>query len=312
MDVFPGHRRLTRRLRAPAIAVGNFDGVHLGHQHIVSRARAVAGGGEVAVLTFDPHPTRVLAPGRAAPLLTTTQRKLELLGAAGVDVAVVEPFDRALSELDPAAFARAVLADGLGAHHVLVGQDFRFGKGRAGTVEELAALGQELGFAVTAAEPLLVDGEPASSSRARASLAAGDVAACARVLGRHHDVDGVVVRGAGRGRTIGVPTANLEHQAEVVPALGIYAVWVERLAAPGRRIAGAASLGTNPTFGAHPVGLEVHLIDWSGDLYGARLRVGFVARLRGEERFADVPALVDQMQRDVAAARELVRQSGAL
>lgn len=305
MDVFDGHRRLTRALRAPSVAVGNFDGVHLGHRHLLDRARAVAGGGELVVLTFEPHPARVLAPERAPVTLTPLARKLELLAAAGVDACVVEPFDAALSQLTPAAFATEVLARGLGARQVVVGADFRFGKGRAGTVASLAELGAELGFAVTPVEAHLVGGAVASSSRVRALLAAGDVRAAAAVLGRTHDVEGEVVRGAGRGKGLGVPTANVAA-AGFLPQPGIYAVWAERARVPGVRLAGAASLGTNPTFGDGALTLEVYLLDFDADLYGETLRVGFVERLRGEERFPDVDALIRQMERDIAAARRIV------
>lgn len=307
MDVFEGHRRLDRALRAPAIALGNFDGVHLGHQHLLARARALAAGGELCVLTFEPHPARLLAPERAPRALTTRARKLELLAAAGVDACVVEPFDDALSQRSPAGFAELVLQRGLGARHVVVGTDFRFGHGRAGTAATLAELGRSLGFTATAVDALVVGGAVASSSRIRALLAAGDVGAAAAVLGRTFDVEGEVVRGAGRGKGLGVPTANVATSTETLPQPGIYAVWAERLArAPGVRLAGAASLGTNPTFGAGALTLEVHLVDWDGDLYGEPLRVGFVERLRGEERFPDVASLVRQMERDLAAVRRLL------
>jgi riboflavin kinase/FMN adenylyltransferase len=305
MDVFEGTARVDRALRSPAIAVGNFDGVHLGHRHLLERAAAGRGeGGELVALTFAPHPAQVLAPERAPALLTTRARKLELLAAAGVDACVVEPFDDALRALRPADFAEIILARGLGARHVAIGSDFRFGRDRAGDAAAREALGARLGFSVEVVPPLTIGGAIASSSRVRALIAAGDPRGAAAVLGRPHDVDGIVVRGAQRGRTIGFPTANLET-AGLLPAPGIYAVWVER---GGERLAGAASLGTNPTFGAHPLSLEVYLLDFAGDLYDQLLRVVFVERLRGERRFADVPSLVGQIERDVTATRRVLAE----
>lgn len=306
MDVFPGHRRLPRALRSPAVAIGNFDGVHRGHLELLARARAAAArlGGEVVALTFDPHPAAVLAPERAPRLLTTTARKLELLAAAGADAAVVEPFDRELAALEPRAFAARVLSGALGARHVVVGYDFRFGHGRAGSTDTLRELGGELGFSVEVVEPVAVDGEVASSSRIRALVEAGDLAGARALLGRDPEVEGVVVRGAGRGRGIGIPTANLALDAGVAPPLGIYAAWVELA---GERHAGAASVGTNPTFDdSGRVSLEVHILDFDRDCYGARARLAFVDRLRGELRFPGAAELVEQIRRDIADTRRIL------
>ncbi len=308
MDVFSGHRRLSRALRAPAVAIGNFDGVHLGHRELVARARAAATrqGGEAVALTFDPHPAAVLAPERAPRLLTTTARKLELLAAAGADAAVVEPFDRELAGLAPREFAAEVLAGALGARHVVVGYDFRFGRARAGSTDTLRELGGELGFAVDVVDPVTIDGMVASSSRIRALVEAGDLAAARALLGRDAEVEGEVVRGAGRGRGIGVATANLALDAGVLPPLGIYAVWVE-LAGEGRR-PGAASIGTNPTFDdSGRLSVEVHILDFDRDCYGERARLAIVERLRGELRFPGAAELVEQIRRDIADTRRILR-----
>jgi riboflavin kinase/FMN adenylyltransferase len=307
MDVFPGHRRLARALRAPAIAVGNFDGFHRGHQKLVAQARAAAAraGGEGVALTFDPHPARVLAPERAPRLLTTTARKLELLAAAGADVVVVEPFDRALAALSPRAFADQVLRVALGAHHVVVGYDFRFGHARAGSTDTLRELGDELGFTVEVVDPVAVDGVVASSSRIRTCVEQGDLAGARALLGRDPEVEGTVVRGAGRGRGIGIPTANLEIEAGVPPPLGIYATWA--FLAGGERLPGAASIGTNPTFDdSGRLSLEVHILDFDRDLYGQPVRLAFVERLRGELKFAGAAELVEQIRRDIADTRRIL------
>jgi riboflavin kinase/FMN adenylyltransferase len=307
MEVFPGHRRLARALRAPAVAIGNFDGVHRGHQQLIARARAaaVALGGETVALTFDPHPAAVLAPERAPRLLTSTARKLELLAAAGADAAVVEPFGPELATLSPRSFADEVLVRALGARQVVVGYDFRFGQGRGGSTETLRELGGELGFAVDVVDPVTVDGVVASSSRIRTSIEEGDLAGARALLGRDPEVEGTVVRGAGRGRGIGVATANLDIDAGVVPPLGIYATWV--FLAGGEQLPGAASVGTNPTFDdSGRLSLEVHILDFDRDLYGQRLRLGFAVRLRGELRFAGAAELVEQIRRDIADTRRIL------
>ena len=307
MDVFSGHRRLARALRAPAIAVGNFDGVHRGHQKLMAQARAAAAaqGGEAVALTFDPHPALVLAPERAPRLLTSTARKIELLAEAGADVAVVEPFDRELAALEPHAFADQVLRRALGARHVVVGYDFRFGHGRAGSTDTLRELGGELGFAVDIVDPVSIGGVVASSTRIRGLVEEGDLAGARALLGRDPEVEGTVVRGAGRGRGIGVPTANLDTDAGVLPPLGIYATWV--FLAGGERLPGAASVGTNPTFDdSGRLSLEVHILDFDRDLYDQRVRLAFALPLRGERKFAGAAELVEQIRRDIADTRRVL------
>lgn len=307
MEIFEGYRALGRPLVAPAVTIGNFDGVHLGHRALLARADAAARrlGGDAVALTFEPHPAVILAPDRAPPRLTTRARKLELLRARGVDVVIVEPFTRELAALSADDFVRAILVDVLGARHVVVGYDFHYGARRGGTTETLAASGRRHGFEVEVVAPVTVGTEAPSSSAIRRLVAAGEVRHAAELLGRPHDVDGVVVRGAGRGRGIGVPTANLEVEGALLPAPGIYAVWASLPG--GERVMGAASLGTNPTFGAGaPLTLEVHLLDWDGDLYGQPLRTSFVHRLRGEERYDSVEALVAQIRRDVDQTRAIL------
>jgi riboflavin kinase / FMN adenylyltransferase len=317
MEVFRGHRSIGRRLRAPAVAIGNFDGVHRGHLALLERARerAAALGGESAALTFEPHPALVLAPQLAPRLITTTERKLELLAAAGVEVCVVEPFDRDLAMLSPEQFARAVLSDAIGARSVVVGFDFTFGHRRAGTTALLRTLGEGLGFDVDIVEAFSVDGLVASSTRVRSFVAEGNLAGARLLLGRDFEVCGRVVRGAGRGRQLGIPTANIAPNTPLMPTSGIYAVWVDLLPdgggpAIGPRLAGAASLGTNPTFQiGGDLTLEVHILDFDGDLYGRRVRVAFVERLRDERRFPGAGELLDQIHRDVADTRRILAAS---
>jgi riboflavin kinase/FMN adenylyltransferase len=300
MQVFAGHRALDRALRAPAVAIGNFDGVHRGHQALLAAARAAADaqGGEAVVLTFDPHPISVLMPHLAAPLINTTARKCELLAERGVDATVVEPFVPELANLTADEFVDQVLVDALRARHVVVGWDFHYGAGRTGTTETLRAHGARRGFTVEIVDRVTIDGEPASSTRVRGHLRAGDLAAAEKLSGHGYDVDGVVVHGAKRGRTIGVPTANVAPDGDLLLAPGIYACRLDGRAA-------VASLGTNPTFVERgKLVLEVHVLDWDGDLYDRRVRVAFITRLRDEAKFDSIDALVDQIRADIADARK--------
>lgn len=321
MEVFRGHRLVQRALRAPAVAIGNFDGVHRGHLALLERARtgAAAVGGQSVALTFEPHPAVVLAPHLAPRLLTTTPRKLELLAGAGLDACVVEPFDRDLAGLSASEFAREVLADAIGARRVVVGFDFTFGHKRGGTTATLRELGRELSFEVDVVDAFTVDGLVASSTRARGFVGEGNMAGARVLLGRDYDVSGAVVRGAGRGRQLGVPTANIAPESPLLPASGIYAVWLQLLEPAGSgfgdhagpRLAGAASLGTNPTFDGTELSLEVHILDFDGDLYDRRVRVSFVERLRGERRYPGAAELLEQIRRDIADTRRILAAAAA-
>jgi riboflavin kinase/FMN adenylyltransferase len=295
---------------SPAVTIGNFDGVHRGHQALVSAAvtRARETGGLAVVLTFDPHPARILSPGRAPAALTTLAQKEEILGNLGVDRLAVLRFDASVAGLAPEAFARDVLHGTLGARDVVVGESFRFGRRREGDARGLRGLGEKLGFAVHALPAVLERGSPVSSSRVRDELARGDVGAARALLGRPYSVDASVVRGEGRGRAIGVPTVNLEPENEILPAEGVYAA---RCRIPGGRWqASVVNLGRRPTFGGGFVTLEAHLIDFEGDLYGARVRLEFHERLRSEQRFDGKDALVARILEDIARARTLLSGPG--
>jgi riboflavin kinase/FMN adenylyltransferase len=294
----------------PVVTVGNFDGVHRGHQVLVGRTVEAArrAGGTSVVLTFDPHPTRVLSPDRAPATLTTLAQKGELLTSLGIERLAVLPFTREVASHSPEEFARDVLAGALGARAVVVGESFRFGRGRRGDAARLEALGAGLGFSVEAVPPIVLDGAPVSSTRVREALQDGDVEVAARLLGRPAFVDALVVQGDGRGRMIGVPTANLEPDNELLPAPGVYAGRC-RLPEGGTHSA-VVNLGRRPTFGGGRLTLEAHVLDFEGDLYGKRLRLSFEARLRGEERFATVAALVVQIHRDVEEARARLSEDG--
>ncbi|HTM22681.1 MAG TPA: bifunctional riboflavin kinase/FAD synthetase [Kofleriaceae bacterium] len=312
MEVFSGHRALLRPLVRPAVAIGNFDGVHLGHQRLLDEAVAAAGtlGGDAVAYTFDPHPARVLNPTLAPALICSLERRLELIAARGITATVVEPFDRAFAATTPEQFLGDVLARTLGAACIVVGWDFTYGARRGGTTDSLRAYGAAHGIDVRIIEPVTVDGIVAASTRVRNFVAAGNLAGARLLLGRDFDVDGTVVRGAGRGRTIGIPTANLRHAAELLPPPGVYAVRARVVDGdrPDQVLLGAANLGTNPTFVKEgELSLEVHILDHDADLYDRRLRVSFVERLRGERRFDGPAALVAQIQADIAQARAILR-----
>jgi riboflavin kinase / FMN adenylyltransferase len=309
MQVVHGHRNAAAARGGAAIAIGNFDGVHAGHRALIARARelAAARGVPTVALTFDPHPSALLAPGHAPPMLTSIARRLELFAAAGVDTVVVEPFTRALAAIAPDAFVDDILIAALGARAIVVGYDFNYGQGRTGNVDALRAHGQHAGIDVAIVPPVTVDGEIVSSTKVRSHLRAGELARAERLLGRPWDVDGVVVHGAERGRAIGIPTANIAPDVELAIAPGIYAVTLE--VDGGSAMPAVASLGTNPTFvDTDRLVLEVHVLDWHGEIYDRRVRTTFVARLRDERKFDSVEALLAQIQRDIAQARVALAQ----
>ena len=304
MQIVRGHRDAPAWAGA-AIAIGNFDGVHRGHRALIDRARELAAAHDAlaVALTFDPHPSAVVGARTAPPMLSSLARRLELLEAAGLDAVVVEPFTLELAGLAPQAFVDDVLLFALRARAIVVGYDFTYGHGRAGTTDALRAHGARAGVEVAIVEAVADGGEAVSSTRIRACLATGDVVTAAQLLGRRWDIDGVVVHGAKRGRTIGVPTANIATESELVVAPGIYAVTLAVEGGPP--LPAVASLGRNPTFVEQGgLVLEVHVLDWDGDLYDRRVRTTFVSRIRDELKFDSVDALVAQIRRDIDIARQ--------
>ncbi len=288
-------------------AIGNFDGVHLGHQKVldIARSKARALGAPLGVVTFEPHPRQVFAPDAAPFRLMNAETRAHRLERLGVERLYELPFDASLVALAPEEFACDVLRRGLGLAHVVVGADFRFGKDRAGDAAALAGYGEQLGFGVTVADLLQEDGLEVSSTRIRRALSDGDPALAAVMLGHLHRIDGPVIAGERRGRELGYPTANMSLEGLHLPKFGVYAVTVDVLTGPhaGRR-SGVASLGVRPMFGTNRPNLETHLFDFAGDLYGADVSVGLVSFLRGEQRFDSVEALVAQMDRDAQEARD--------
>jgi riboflavin kinase / FMN adenylyltransferase len=299
------------------VTVGVFDGVHRGHQRIVARAVEIAAGMglPVVVITFDPHPAEVIRPGSHPPMLCTLRRRVELLAGLGAWAVCVLPFTLEFSRLGPDEFVRAVLAERLHARRAVVGENFRFGHRAAGDVALLSELGEKYDFGAEGV-PLLTDGGVTiSSSTIRDLVAAGDVAAAARHMGRPPRVEGVVVRGHSRGRALGFPTANLETQPyPAIPADGIYAGWLASLDEDGaqtQRWPAAISVGTNPTFDGRYRVVEAYALDRDDlDLYGVHVAVDFAAWLRGTVKFESAQELADQMRVDVRQARAIVSDAG--
>lgn len=315
MRIFRDHSTVPDDARGASAAIGNFDGVHRGHQRVLDLARAAAAplGGQsaerprraLAVVTFEPHPRQVFAPEGAPFRLMSPEARAHRLEKLGVDLLFELPFP-AIAPLTAEAFMADVLAGGLGLGHVVTGSDFRFGKGRLGDVDVLREGGARLGFGVTTAE-LLGDDAPVSSTAIRAALTEGDPRAAAAMLGHWHRIEGPVLHGEKRGRELGYPTANLSVEGLHLPKLGVYAVLFDVLDGPHRgTYPGVASLGVRPMFGENAPNLETHVFDFKGGLYGAMVSVALVEFLRPELRFDGLPELIAQMDDDSARARAVL------
>ena len=288
------------------VTIGNFDGVHVGHQTLILRTRdaARAMGIPSVVVTFDPHPLRFFTGKPHPPFITTPPQKARCIAALGVDALLTLTFDAALAAMTPERFVEEVLVHGRGVRQLFIGYDYAFGKGRTGNFSLLAQLGGRFGFAVEQLPPVLVDGVVVSSTRIRDLLLAGDVWAARALLGRFHCVEGTVVPGHRRGGAVlGFPTANLLLTDELFPKTGVYCAWAEW---EGIKHPAVLNIGFNPTFGGDVLSVEAHVLDFSGDLYGRHLTLHLVQRLRGERKFAGVEELREQIARDVALARSVL------
>lgn len=291
--------------RGASVALGNFDGIHLGHQSVIALARRPPA--PLGVLTFEPHPREYFAPGAPAFRLMNAEARANRLAKIGVEQLYALPFDARIASMDAATFAATVLEKGLGVTHVTVGADFRFGKGRTGSAETLQSLGANLGFGVTVAPLVAIAGTEVSSTAIRTALADGRPGDAARMLGHWHRIEGAVLHGEKRGRALGFPTANMSVAGLHLPMLGVYAVFVDVLTGPHRgSYRGAASLGVRPMFGRNLPNLETFLFDFSGDLYGQHLSVALVEFLRPEMTFDGLPALIARMNDDCDRARAIL------
>jgi len=292
----------------PVVTLGNYDGVHLGHQEIFRRvrARATQHGGTAIVFTFDPHPLKVVAPERCPPIMVTCEQKIALIEAHGIDMVVCQPFAREFARQSPGEFVRDYLVRGLGAKLIIVGYDYSFGRGREGTIDQLRELGLEYGFDLEVVEPIHVDGEIVSSTRVRRLITEGRLREANRCLGRPYSIAGQVIHGDHRGRKLGFPTANIRSTDELLPAQGVYAI---RVRWRGKFFDGVLNLGVNPTFERREVTIEPHIFNFHADIYNETIEVFFIKRLRAEIKFASVEALVAQIERDVAEARQLLMEN---
>lgn len=309
MQLFRNLDEITQPFERAVITIGNFDGVHMGHQALFHAVleKAEARSGKALAMTFEPHPLKLLKKDGSPPLITMLPQKIELIEKAGIDALIVVPFTKEFAGTPARSFVADILIKKLGVDTLVVGPDYSFGKGREGNVESLAKLSEELGFTLSVLpwiEALAPDGERISSTRIRDLVQKGQVAEARKLLSRDYQVRGTVIHGHNRGgRLLGFPTANLAPEDELIPAFGVYAVTVEIGGALHR---GVANVGRNPTFGDAGVSIEAHVLDFSADLYDRAIKVNFVARLRGEVKFSSVDELKEQIAKDIRRARKIL------
>jgi riboflavin kinase/FMN adenylyltransferase len=298
--------QLQSPLRNPVLTIGNFDGVHRGHlalfERVKIRARAI--DGVPVVMTFQPHPTKIMKPEKAPALITPIQQKLTLIARTGIHTILCLPFDKTFAAISAEEFVHDILVDKIGVKELVVGYDYAFGRDRTGNIELLRRMGKELGFLVHVAEPVLIGKRVVSSTSIRELVKAGELSEAKRLLGRDYQICGTVVRGKNRGgRILGFPTANLELVDELTPKEGVYAV---RVLIDGHMYDGVTSIGHNPTFGRGPLTIETHILDYSENLLGQTIRVDFIERLRAEKTFKSVEDLARQIDLDIKVARKLL------
>jgi riboflavin kinase/FMN adenylyltransferase len=295
----------TRIIHNSVVTIGNFDGVHRGHmeifRHLISCG--VQRGLQSVVVTFDPHPLKILSAESTPPMITTFDQKIALIGSAGINCLIVVPFTTEFARMTADDFVRNLLCDSLGMRHIIIGHDYAFGKGREGNYKTLERIGAEKGFTLEDMEPVGEDGMIFSSSLARRLIASGDMEGASGILGRYHMISGTVVHGRDIGRSIGFPTANISTHNELLPPDGVYAVMVSL---NGSLVKGACSIGLNPTFDGGSRTIEVFMLDYAGQIYGREIAVCFVQRLRDIKLFSDVSELVSAINRDVLHTREIL------
>ncbi len=307
MKAYYALEEMREPLPRPVVTMGNFDGIHRGHQQIFRalRKEAEAHRGTALVITFFPHPLKVLHPERAPRLITNIQDRIELMECHGIDAVLCLPFDQEFAAWEAERFVREILVERLGTKKVLVGEDFRFGRNREGGIRFLTKRGGAFGYEVQRVDPVRVGGLEVSSTRIRQSILEGRIRASAEMLGRPYTIKGKVVTGEKRGRDLGYPTANLETDAELIPPNGVYAA---RVVLGRERLPGVASLGVKPTFSGKKHSMEVHIFDFDRDIYGEPLRMEFIEWIREEKSFPDPRSLVEQIDRDAAQARRILEQ----
>jgi riboflavin kinase/FMN adenylyltransferase len=306
MKLFEGSSQITEKLKNPVVTIGNFDGVHLGHQALFAKVidRACAISGLSVVYTFDPHPLKVLDPHRPFPLITTREEKRQVIEWSGIDVLICEPFTEDFARLSTEDFVDDVLCNAIQAKEIFVGPDYRFGKGRKGTTDLLKGLGERCGLKVNILGNVEIDGVEVRSTMIRNLICEGKVNEATRFLGRPYTLKGRVIKGYAIGRKIGIPTANLDPEKELYPRSGIFAV---RVNFDGRCEKGVLSIGSNPTFPGKGYSLEVHILDFEQELYGKQIELVFIQKLRDEHKFGSPEQLVVQIRKDIEEARGILK-----
>jgi len=305
MEVIRNHDRLDPALFVrPVVTIGNFDGCHIGHQKIFQRVKFHAArlGGVSVAFTFDPHPASVLK-GVTPQLIFTLEEKIEAIRCLGMDFLVIVPFTREFAETEPVKFVKDIIVGRIGAEGVVVGHDFVFGQKARGNIPFLVRAGEEMGFFVECVDPVAFEGTTVSSTCIRKMILAGDVSGASRLMKIPFCIHGPVVHGMARGRSLGFPTANVRPDKELIPAYGVYAVYIRM---DGKQWEGVVNIGNNPTFGDMGTSIEAFIFDFDGDLYGRELTVEFVEYIRGEIKFADKEYLIEQIGADCKAAREIL------
>ena len=305
MRVIKGTNKI-KNLKSPVLALGNFDGVHLGHQAILKKAmeRADEIGGDSAVFTFDPHPVKVLAPEKYLPLITPTEKKIKLIEELGLSAIIFAEFNLDFANINPRRFVNDILIEQVGAKEVVVGFNYAFGKGREGGIDFLRGLAGDYGFKLHVVEPVTTGGAVVSSSKVREAIWAGKAGLATMLLGRPYGMEGVVVAGNKRGTTLGFPTANIGTNGELFPKSGVYAAV---LVLNGERYKAVANVGKHPTFPDDPFSVEAHIFDFNSDIYGEKVDLLFVERIRDDMAFPTPTDLVEQIKKDVLKAKEILR-----
>lgn len=308
MQLITDLSKITTRFSNSIITLGNFDGLHLGHQALIKQiiSRAKETGALSLVVTFRPHPLKILAPEKCPPLISIYEEKIRLFEKLGVDVLVKIPFTLEFSAMSPGDFVKTILCDLLGAKEIYVGYNYRFGKGREGNIARLKEFGREYGFNVIEVEQVSLNGEIISSTKIRDLIRSGEVEHASKLLGRTYAITGIVIKGDGRGKGLGFPTANIASKHSIIPADGVYAV---RLFVRDRFCDGIANIGLRPTFGKNVLAVEVHVFDFNEDLYGEDIIVYFIRRIREEKKFANASALIHQINADITTAKKILEKT---
>ncbi len=305
MQIIQGLDQLTRQFPYPVVTLGNYDGVHLGHQKIFNQVIETARhkSGTAIIFTFDPHPLMVLSPSSCPPLLNTYRRKMELFESYGIDVVITAKFTRAFAATPPEDFVKDILVDGIGVKEIIVGYDYAFGRGKQGTTDALKEHGRIHDFQVTVVPAYTQGDEVISTTRIRELVREGEMEKVARMLGRTYATEGIVVPGDHRGKSLGFPTANIDPHNQIFPKRGVYVIQIER---GGERLDGVLNIGTNPTFGEGRMSLEAHIFDFDEDIYGEFVRILYKKRLRDEVAFKSKEALIAQITKDVDEAKRIL------